>query len=51
MPLLLFDVVEGRSDKEVKDLLDTTHEVFAEGVAQYTTGELGAKASNITLNS
>ncbi len=139
MPLLIFDVVEGRSDKEIKDLLDTTHEVvvesfnvpqrdryqivhenkatrmviqdtglgftrtedmvvlrvftsprtveektqfmktlctklkercglqetdlmisffanergdwsFAEGVAQYTTGELGAKASNMTLN-
>ncbi|MDC0612469.1 tautomerase family protein [Vibrio sp.] len=139
MPLLVFDVVEGRSDEEIKELLDATHEVvvesfnvpqrdryqivhenkatrmviqdtglgftrtedmvvlrvftsprtveekerfmkslceklkercglqetdlmisffanergdwsFAEGVAQYTTGELGAKGSNVTLN-
>ncbi|MBS0911084.1 tautomerase family protein [Tatumella sp. JGM118] len=30
MPLLQFDIIEGRSEEEVKTLLDTTHKVVLE---------------------
>ena len=30
MPLLRFDLVEGRSESEIRKILDTTHEVLLE---------------------
>jgi hypothetical protein len=32
MPLLRFDLIEGRSEPEIRKILDTTHEVLLEAL-------------------
>jgi hypothetical protein len=50
-PLLSFDLIEGRSESELKKILDVTHEVLLEtlqAVANYVTIRFGSSGSSLT---